>query len=37
MRLDAKKDDQVISTTRLYEVPLSYNKKVKEIEKQDRQ
>jgi hypothetical protein len=37
MRLDVEKDDQVISTTRLYEVALSYNKKVKEIEKQDRQ
>lgn len=31
MRFDVEKDDQVISTTHLYEVPLSYSKKVKKV------
>ena len=37
MTLDIEEDDQVIPTTRLYEVPLSYKKNVKEIETQDKQ
>jgi hypothetical protein len=31
MRFDYEKDYEVFSTTHLYEVPLSYDKKVKKV------